>query len=186
QGANITSAELENVKRTILEQEVAHEKNSAALDKARLLLDQVVGRLRDLELAARGAAGGVDGLNRAMGFTEAGEKYLAQIQARIRAVQDGGDAGKAVTRWILEHASASEADKAAIMAAALAEKALTEARERASKATKAGTQALNEAKKAAEAFERTRRQYLNGLYGEISALQDQARGLEDQIGRAHV
>src|SRR5690606_6830615 len=53
--------------------------------------------------------------------------------------------------------------------------------ERASKATKAGTQALNEAKKAAEAFERTRRQYLNGLYGEISALQDQARGLEDQI-----
>lgn len=40
---------------------------------------------------------------------------------------------------------------------------------------------LTEAQKAQQAFERSRRQYLNGLYGEISALQDQARGLEDQI-----
>lgn len=180
-GFNITAKELENAKRALLEHGAAHGELHGKLDRARELLDQTVHALHNLDSASRGAAGGVRGLNAAMAFTEAGEKYLAQIQGRIKALQDGGDPVKAATRWILEHADASEADKIAIMSAAQAEKVLQETRDRAAKATKAGTAAINEAKKAAEAFGRERRQYLNGLYGEISALQDQARGLDRQI-----
>src|SRR5690606_32098863 len=80
-GVNITAQELENARRALLEQQEAHANNSAELDRARTLLDQVVTRLRDMDAAARGAAGGVLALNEAM-TNEAGAKYLERLASQ--------------------------------------------------------------------------------------------------------
>lgn len=134
---------------------------------------------RELEGAAHGAAGGINALNQAM-FSDAGTKYLATLQGQIKSLQDGGDPIKAASRWILEHADATEADKTAIMSAAHALKALQDARQKATKSTKASTSALSEAAKAAEAFRKEQDQSLHAQLASVSAIHEQAQALEDQ------
>lgn len=56
-GANITTQELENVRRAVLEQAVAHEENAAALDKTRGVLDQVIQKIKEFKREAAGAGG---------------------------------------------------------------------------------------------------------------------------------
>lgn len=91
---------------------------------------------RQLGLAAHGAAGGVQTLNNALGFSDNAAKQLEQIQSRIKALQDGGDPVKATARWISESKGTSEEAKIALMSAAYAEKTLLEARQAAGGTTK--------------------------------------------------
>lgn len=177
----VTEGELRNVRQAIREEEEAFESVIAAIAKKSPLLAQITQRLWDLDTATRGATGSTDALNRAMGFSEAGEKYLAQIQGRIKALQDSGDPIKIASRYIAEHTELTEADRVAIMSAAHAEKALIAARDAAAKATKSGTNALNEAKRAAEAFRREQDQGLRAQFQAVSAIHQQAGALEDQV-----
>lgn len=177
----VTEGELRNVRQAIREEEEAFESVIAAIAKKSPLLAQITQRLWDLDTATRGATGSTDALNRAMGFSEAGEKYLAQIQGRIKALQDSGDPTKIASRYIAEHTELTEADRVAIMSAAHAEKALIAARDAAAKATKSGTNAINEAKRAAEAFRREQDQGLRAQLQAVSAIHQQAGALEDQV-----
>jgi lambda family phage tail tape measure protein len=89
-----------------------------------------------LGLAAHGAAGGVQTLNNALGFSESASKQLEQLQSRIKSLQDGGDPVKMTARWISENKGLSEEEKVAIMSAAHAEKTLLQARQATGGATK--------------------------------------------------
>ena len=180
QGANITAEELENARRALLEQRDAHDTNSMALDRARTLLDQVVQHLNNLRGASLGAAGATNALNQAM-FSEAGEKYLATIQGRIKALQDAGDPIKIASRYIAEHADLTETDRVAIMSAAHAEKALIAARDAATRSTKSSSSTINESKRAAESFRKEQERSLAAQYQSVSAIHEQAQGLEDQV-----
>src|SRR5690606_15894214 len=88
---------LRNVRQAIREEEEALETVIATIAKKSPLLAEITQRLWDMDAASRGAAGGVEALNQAM-HSEAGEKYLAQLQGQIKALQDGGDPIKMATR----------------------------------------------------------------------------------------
>lgn len=98
---------------------------------------------RQLGLAAHGAAGGVQTLNNALGFSENASKQLEQIQSRIKSLQDGDDPVKKMTRWISENKDASEEERTALMSAAYAEKALLQARQATGGATKGAVSSAN-------------------------------------------
>lgn len=181
QAQGVTEGELRNVRQAIREEEEAFESVIATIAKKSPLLAQITQRLSDLDTATRGAAASTDGLNRAMGHSEAGEKYIAQIQGRIKALQDAGDPLKIANRHISEHTDLTEADRVAILSLAHAEKALIAARDAAAKSTKAGTNALNEAKRAAEAFRKEQDRGLIAQLQAVSAIHQQAGALEDQV-----
>lgn len=171
---------LRNVRQAIREEEESLESVIATIAKKSPLLAQITQRLWDMDAASRGAAGGVEALNQAM-HSEAGEKYLAQLQSQIKALQDGGDPIKMATRWISEHADATDADKAAIMSAAHALKALQDARDKASRSAREATKALTEAQRAAQNFRREQDQSLRSQLQSVSAIHSQAQAIEDQI-----
>lgn len=181
QAQGVTEGELRNVRQAIREEEEAFESVIGAISRKSPLLAQITQRLWDLDTATRGATASTDGLNRAMGHSEAGEKYIAQIQGRIKALQDAGDPLKIANRYISEHTDLTEADRVAILSLAHAEKALIAARDAAAKSTKAGTNALNEAKRAAEAFRKEQDRGLIAQLQAVSAIHQQAGALEDQV-----
>lgn len=116
------------------------------------------------EQASEWAFGIASNLNKLFGTNIEAPLWVGPEPEKVRDVADA-------------FREARDAYAASAKAAADAAKA----EEEVAKRLTTGTKAAKEAAKAQQAFERTRRQYLNGLYGEISALQDQARGLEDQI-----
>jgi len=117
------------------------------------------GKVRDIQAALDAMTGalasntaGVQANNAAQaGFSEGGQKYLATLQRRIAALQDGGDPIKEAERFIRDHADSTDLDTVALMSNAHALKTLLDWQKSAGQSTRTSqselermTQALRE------------------------------------------
>lgn len=143
-----TDSELKNVRETISDVSVELEENQGKLLKAIELQGQLADRAAELAMETSGAAAAQQQLNAALaGFSGESGKYLARMQERTAAMQDGNSAVKQAERYLSSLTDVSDGYRAAVMSQAHAQDALRAAQERTNKGRRSGASATSQATK---------------------------------------
>ncbi len=168
QGRGVTPEELQNVNKTLVELRAELADANQRVEQAR----EVQNRLAE---AARNAAGGVQTLNDALAQTDqAGKTYLDRLQGQsiVAGLKTQREQLEAMVKAGVLVYSKDDLERA---------RAYADRIDKANASLRTSTKSMSEAQKAAEAFRKEQERSLASQYQSVSAIHDQAQGLEDQV-----